>query len=262
VIGLASVSTYSTIRQTARDGTMKTRRTDTTRLIFDIGGTVFDWRTAMLEVLDRIVPVAHRETLEREAFTFSVRSRFLDLNGAVNRREVPWMTADQMLVRIVDDLCSEQGLEAIDAGGRRALAQAWRHMPAWPGAREAIARLRKRYIAAPLTILSWTMAVGSSRRNGIDWDSILSCDLLGVYKPDPRCYARAVEILDCTPGDIVMVAAHPSDLRAGMNAGYRGAYVRPRLHDPGEDYTDNGFADEFDLVAKDFGDLADQLLAA
>ena len=99
-----------------------------------------------------------------------------------------------------------------------------------------------------------------SRRNGITWDSILSCDILGIYKPDPRCYARAAEIVDCAPHDIVMVASHPSDLRAAMACGYRSAYVVPRLEDPGDDYVDTGFAQEFHHVARDFADLATRLV--
>ena len=70
-------------------------------------------------------------------------------------------------------------------------------MPAWPDALAGIADLRRRYVVAPLTILSWRMAVGSSRAAAITWDGILSCDLLGIYKPDPRCFARAAEILGC-----------------------------------------------------------------
>ena len=57
----------------------------------------------------------------------------------------------------------------------------------------------------------------------------------------------------------MMVAAHPSDLRAAISAGYRSAYVLPRLEDPGDDYTDTGFAKEFGVVAADFADLVKQL---
>lgn len=57
----------------------------------------------------------------------------------------------------------------------------------------------------------------------------------------------------------MMVASHPSDLRAAMAAGYRSAYVVPRLEDPGDDYTDTGFAKEFDAVAEDFADLVKKL---
>ena len=104
------------------------------------------------------------------------------------------------------------------------------------------------------------MAVGSSRANGIDWDGILSCDVLGIYKPDPRSYARAADIIGYQPDEIAMVAAHPSDLRAAMRSGYKSFYMRPRLEDPGDDYTDTGFSDEFDLVVEDFADLSRRLL--
>jgi 2-haloacid dehalogenase len=224
-------------------------------LIFDIGGTIFDWNAAILDALDRIAA----PPLDRRAFTLCCRSEFLQMTGAVVRGEKPWMTADQILAVTVDAEWRKAGLTELSPPDRFELAHAWRRMPAWDGARDAIASLRKRYVVAPLTLLSWPMAVGSSRMNGIDWDSVLSCDVLGVYKPDPRCYSRAAEIVDCAPNEIMMVASHPSDLRAAIKAGYRSAYVVPRLEDPGDDYEDNGFATEFDVVANDFGELVQRL---
>ena len=235
----------------------------TTRaLIFDIGGTVFDWHTAIVEALEQVVPAPALTRLDPAGFAYACRDKFLTLNMAVMRGERSWMTSDQMLASVMREVCAEQSLEGLPPQAVRVLATSWRNMPAWPGARDGIAALRRKYIAAPLTILSWPMAVGSSRRNGIDWDSILSCDVLGIYKPDPRVYARAAEIIDCRPAEIIMVAAHPSDLRAAIQAGYGSAYVLPQLEDPGEDYSDTGFAAEFDFVARDFADLSRQLLAA
>ena len=228
-------------------------------LIFDIGGSVFDWQTAVVEALQQAVPPDRLSAIEPTAFAYAVRDGFLTLNMAVMRKERPWMTSDEMLAAVTKDVCGQHRLDGLPPEKFDILAKAWRNMPAWPGARDGIAALRRKYIAAPLTILSWPMAVGSSRRNGIDWDSILSCDVLGIYKPDPRVYARAAEIIDCRPDDIMMVAVHPSDLRAAMQAGYRSAYVQPQIEDPGEDYTDTGFATEFDVVAEDFPDLARKL---
>ena len=228
-------------------------------LIFDIGGTVFDWNTAVIESLDRVVPKQSKLVLDSGAFAVACRSRFLELSSAIMRGEKPWLTADQILAVVMDELWDESGLSQLTHEARDDLVHAWRHMPAWPGARDAIDLLRQRFVVAPLTILSWSMAAGSSRKNGINWDSILSCDILGIYKPDPRCYSRAAEIVDSVPADIMMVASHPSDLRAAIKAGYRSAYVVPRLEDPGDDYTDTGFAEEFDIVASDFQDLARQL---
>lgn len=229
-------------------------------LIFDIGGTVFDWNTPVVEVSNRLDPQEENPPLNADRFSTDVRARFMGLNGQIMRGERPWLSADQILATVVATLCKEYGLDEISSEDQGELARAWRRMPAWDGAREAIAALRKRYVVAPLTILSCPMAVGSSRMNGICWDVVLSCDLLGFYKPDPRCYARAAEILDCRPGEMMMVAAHPSDLRAAVAAGYRSAYILPKLEDPGDDYTDTGFATEFDVVARDFANLAKELL--
>lgn len=230
-------------------------------LIFDIGGTVFDWSSAIVEALDRVVPEPLRQRIDATAFSFACRSAFLDLNAAVTRGEAPWHTSDQMLSRALQKAWLDTGLGEMTETVHADLARSWRHMPAWPGARDAIRALRGRYVVAPLTILGATMAVGSSRRNGIDWDLILCCDILGIYKPDPRCYARAAEIVDCRPEEMMMVAVHPSDLRAAMACGYGSAFVKPRIEDPGEDYTDTGFRKEFDVVASDFEDLARQLVA-
>jgi 2-haloacid dehalogenase len=231
-------------------------------LIFDIGGTVFDWLSAVTDAL-AAVPPAHRPPgLDPAAFAVAVRAGFLDLYGQVHRRERDWMTADAIYRAALAEAQVRHGLAGLAAADQARLDNAWRAMPAWPDAAPGIAALRRRYVVAPLTILSWPMAVGSSRAAGITWDGILSCDLLGVYKPDPRCFARAVEILDRAPGEIMKVAAHPSDLRAARAAGFRTAYVQPRLEDPGEDYGDTGLATEFDIAATDLAALARQLLAA
>lgn len=229
---------------------------DIKALIFDIGGTVFDWSTPVVAALARHACFARTDA---EGFSLACRARFLEETGRVVRNEVPWQTSDEIFSGVVRELCRELDL-APPEPALVDLECAWRRMPAWPGARSAIAALRTRYVVAPLTILSWPMAVGSSRRSGIDWDGILTCDLLGVYKPDPRCYARAAEVVGYRPDRIAMVAAHPGDLRAAMQAGYGAVYVRPRLEDPGDDYTDTGFSAEFDVVADDFDDLARKLV--
>jgi len=57
----------------------------------------------------------------------------------------------------------------------------------------------------------------------------------------------------------MMVAAHPGDLMAAKAAGLHTAYVEPKLEEPDIPGIVLASPDEFDLVAKDFGDLADRL---
>jgi 2-haloacid dehalogenase len=61
------------------------------------------------------------------------------------------------------------------------------------------------------------------------------------------------------PADLMLVAAHPGDLRAAQQAGLRAAYViRPLEYGPNQ-RTHQVTDGEFDFTARDFLDLADQL---
>jgi len=230
-------------------------------LIFDIGGTVFDWSTALEDALDVVLSRHAEVDVDPSAFAHDCREAFLNLCGAVARQEIAFQTSDEMLAHITVEQWERRGLPTLRGAERIVLATSWRAMRAWPGAPEAISTLRKRYIAAPLTILSCPIAVGSSRASGIDWDCILSCDILGLYKPDPQIFEKAVAVLDCRPEEIAMVASHPSDLRAAARVGFGTVYVLPHLEDPGEDYAEPGLATEFDVVANDFPDLARKLMS-
>ena len=81
---------------------------------------------------------------------------------------------------------------------------------------------------------------------------------MNQYKPEREAYLEAAERIRIAPENVMMVAAHPGDLRASMNAGFRTAYVQPKLDEPFG--TDDQGTDDFDIVAADFTDLADQLV--
>ena len=105
--------------------------------------------------------------------------------------------------------------------------------------------------------------VDCSKHNAIDWDGILSCEFLGHYKTDPEAYLSALRLLRLEPSQAMMVAAHTGDLRGAMAAGLHTAYV----HREGESDVFPGSSDtvsaasEFDVVAVDFLDLTEKLLA-
>ena len=137
-------------------------------LIFDIGGTEFDWNTAVVETLDRVAPPQSMPQLDRQAFAFACHAQFMELNGAIMRGEKLWLTADQIHANVMEELWGRIGLPELASDAQLDLAHSWRRMPAWSSAREAIASLQEKYIVAPLTILGWSMAVGSCRINGIN----------------------------------------------------------------------------------------------
>ncbi|GAB7029291.1 hypothetical protein AB0G35_33060 [Streptomyces sp. NPDC021749] len=54
------------------------------------------------------------------------------------------------------------------------------------------------------------------------------------YKPDPRVYLSAAELLGVEPRRLLMVACHPDELAAAAYAGLRTAYL-PRPLEWGPD---------------------------
>jgi 2-haloacid dehalogenase len=101
-----------------------------------------------------------------------------------------------------------------------------------------------------------SLLLDMARHAGLPWDTIFSAELFGHYKPDPEVYLGAARLLDLPPAQVLMVAAHPSDLRAAAACGLKTAYVpRPLERGPGgamEPWTPG----EFDVVAEDFMALA------
>ena len=119
--------------------------------------------------------------------------------------------------------------------------------------RHASADAARASINAALTRASCT------RHAGLPWDCVLSAELFRKYKPHPDVYRGAADLLGVAPGELLMVAAHPSDLAAAQRAGLKTAYVeRPLERGPGG-APENSAGQRFDLMASDFIDLAGKL---
>ena len=231
-------------------------------LVFDVGGSVFDWQTAVYDAMDALPPDSLGD-IDRKALAYAWRARsFEELaasEGAAAESGRPPAPFSQFLAQSLDHCLSERSLN-LPLEQRQSLVQAWQAMPCWEDFPDALARLKTRYMVAPLTILSMRIAVGSSRRCGLIWDAIFTCNLIGRYKPHPAAYHRAAELLELERHEVMMVAAHPSDLLAAQSAGLKTGYVEPRIPEPGEEaFEGQHFDDTFDLVAEDFTRFANKM---
>ena len=229
-------------------------------LTWDIGGTVFDWHHG---IKDEVTALAADRGAAVDAAVFANiwRRRMFEELALVRSGDLPWMNADQLHRRVLDELAEQHPSLGLSAADLEELNSVWHRLSAWPDAPAALARLRERYSVVVLTVMSTAIAIDSSRHNGIDWDAILSCEFLGHYKPDAEAYLSAVRLLGVQPEEALMCAAHRGDLRAAIAAGLHSAYV-PRPGESGEgNDRDLSPRPEFDINAADFTDLADQLLA-
>lgn len=227
-------------------------------LVFDIGGTIFDWHHTIAREVDRLAG-ERGVTVDAPAFANTWRRGMFEVLTAVRSGELPWMNADEMHRRVLDDVAPQFPQLGLSDADLDALNRVWHRLDAWPDAPAAIAALRERYTVIVLTVLSWSIAVDSSKHAGISWDGILSCEFLDAYKPEPEAYQAGVRLLGLEPSQAMMVAAHPWDLEHAMAAGLYSAYV-PRPGERGDAAEPPPTTmDGATVNAADFSDLVRQL---
>ncbi len=203
-----------------------------TALAFDVFGTVVDWRSSIIRELEEFGRT-HGVQQDWPAFAHSWRAGYAPAMDRVRRGDVPWTRIDDLHRVILVDLLASAGIAAGDEDIDE-LNRAWHRLDPWP---DTVAGLRA----------------------GLPWDCVISAELFHHYKPDPQAYLGCADLLGVPPEQLMLVAAHPSDLRAARDAGLRTAFVaRPLEFGPTQ--RPHGIDDgEFDVTATDFLDLADKL---
>lgn len=71
---------------------------------------------------------------------------------------------------------------------------------------------------------------------GVPFDDIISVEHAGSFKPHPAVYRTAARMLDKSPCEIMMVAAHSFDITGARACGFRAGYVN-RYGLPNEEST-------------------------
>lgn len=224
-------------------------------LTFDTGGTILDWHSGISAAFAR-AGTAHGLAADWHEVTNEYRRRSLK---AIVGQVRPAFNFDDVHRRVLDEVIAHFGLGALSLAARDDIWRSWYQLDAWPGFAPALARLRKKYVVASFTLLTTSLVIDVSRRNGFDWDAIISCEMIGIYKTRPESYLTAAKWLQLAPSDIMMVACHNFDLNAARESGYHSAFVRrPDEWGPGGP-PDPAPNPAHDLMVDNFDELATRL---
>jgi 2-haloacid dehalogenase len=227
-------------------------------LVFDVFGTVVDWRSS---VAREVATAARRIGVETDgiALADAWRAAYAPSMDRVRKGAVPWTTIDGLHRTALDALLPRFGLDALDEAARDHLNRAWHRLDPWPDSVAGLRRLRHRYTLATLSNGNVALLATMAKHARLPWDVILSAELFGHYKPDPEVYDGACRLLDLPPAQVMMVAAHNGDLRAAAARGLATAFVaRPTEYGPAQ--TGDLAADgPWDVVCASFTELASAL---
>ncbi len=227
-------------------------------LVFDIFGTVVDWRASIIREGQKLsaeigLPV------DWPAFADAWRAGYRPAMQLVRTGEIAWTNIDGLHRVILDELLPRFGLAVLSLAQREHLNLAWHRLDPWSDSVAGLRRLKKRFVISTLSNGNVALLVNMAKHARLPWDCVLSAEMFQKYKPDPEVYQMAASLLGFPCEQVLMVAAHPSDLRGAQSAGLRTAYVpRPLEHGQGGWVEPVGDA-VFDLVVTDFGELAQAL---
>ncbi|HBO43666.1 MAG TPA: haloacid dehalogenase type II [Planctomycetaceae bacterium] len=227
-------------------------------MVFDIFGTTVDWRSSVIAEGERL---GRKKGLKVDwgAFADAWRAAYGPSMNRVRKGKLPWTKLDALHRASLDELLRRFKIEGLSEDERADFNRAWHRLRPWPDAVEGLTRLRERYVIAPLSNGNLSLLTNLAKFAGLPWDCVLSAELVRHYKPDPEVYRSASEFFDLRPSEVMMVAAHRSDLEVPKKLGMRTAYV----HRPYEGGTGRGSpmppAGSFDLLVADFGELASRL---
>lgn len=230
-------------------------------LCFDIFGTVVDWRSSIIREGQLLQQRLGLPAQDWAVFADDWRAGYQPAMHEVRSGVLPWTDIDGLHRRILDRLIGQRGLVLAEQDAAD-FNRVWHRLLPWPDSVAGLYALKQRFTIATLSNGNMALLVNMARHAGLPWDAVLSAELFQHYKPDPEVYRGAARMLGHAPHELMMVAAHPSDLRAAAGCGLRTAYVsRPLERGPDggmEPWTEG----EFDIACSGFVELAQALRAA
>ena len=227
-------------------------------IVFDVFGTVVDWRSSITAEVQQL---AGRKalTVDPAKFADAWRAGYGPSMNRVRSGELPWTKLDALHRMTLDRLLEDFRVTGLSEAEKEALNRAWHRLKPWPDVVRGLARLKKKFIIAPLSNGNISLMTDLARHAGLPWDCILGAELVRRYKPDREVYQSVPDFLDISADEVIMVAAHLGDLRAAKGVGLRTAFVARPMEFGSDGKPDLRADASVDISATDFNDLARQL---
>jgi 2-haloacid dehalogenase len=193
-------------------------------LFFDVFGTLVDWRTSIArEAAALLGPLGH--SCDWSNFADAWRGEYQPAMEEIRSGRMPFCKLDILHRHNLDRILPRFGIVGVPDDILVDLNRAWHRLDAWPDSAPGLARLRTKFLVAPVSNGNISLMVDLARRNVFPWDAILGAEIAGDFKPKPRVYLAACEAFDLAPAECMMVAAHSSDLSAAAACGLRTAHI-------------------------------------
>lgn len=227
-------------------------------LLFDVFGTVVDWRSGIIRELSTWGEDTH-VVADWPAIADGWRGLYQPAMERIRAGNRGFVRLDILHEENLREIFAEHGLDAPTGEDLQRLVTAWHRLDPWPDAVSGLTRLKTKHIIAPCSNGNIALITKMAKRAGLPWDVVLGAEVAQAYKPHAQAYLGSADALALKPEQCMMVAAHLDDLEAAAELGLATAYVpRPDEHGKGAG-AETAAEGTVDHVAVDFNELAEGL---
>ncbi len=228
--------------------------------MFDVFGTVVDWRTSIRDDMDAFFSPLGIER-DWEAFAQDWRAKYQPAMERVRSGSREYVRLDELHRENLDELLVDYQLEHLDEAQRDHINRTWHRLVPWKDTIPGLVRLQRQYLLTTLSNGNIALMANLAKNSGLPWDAILGAEVTRSYKPDPVTYTRSMDIMALEPAECLMVAAHNYDLKVARSLGMKTAFVARPTEYGDRQKGDFKADEEWDICCASMIELAQQLEA-
>ncbi len=217
---------------------------------FDTGGTVLDWHTGFKRGFEQL-NFYKNYGIKSEEIANLFRKKSLEIITSQGEKKLVNFDIAHKLA--LEFILNEKNIKLNKEDIKFLTYEVPASLKVWRDFLNPFEKLKRNFLCVSFTLLSNRLVFLNSKANKINWDLILSCETLDVYKPNINAYLKTAKMLQLKPEECVMVACHSFDLNAAKEAGFNTIFVK-RVKEWGSN-TKISIDGNYDMVIENFNEL-------
>ena len=193
-------------------------------LLFDVFGTVVDWRSSLITEFSAWGG-GRGMVVDWPGLVDAWRGAYAPSMDQVRQGALPWTNLDALHRQSLERLAPQYGLAGLDRAAMDWLVHGWHRLRPWPDSVPGLLRLKAGFIISPLSNGNVALLTNMAKQAGLPWDLVLCAEVFRHYKPDPEVYLGAAAMLGLAPDEVMLCAAHNADLAAAQQCGLRTSFI-------------------------------------
>lgn len=224
--------------------------------LFDVFGTIVDWRSGVATVSQRFFDEKNLDE-NPHSFADAWRAKYQPAMEKIRSGNRGYFPLDILHRENLDELLVQLDLsDVFSESEKQELNRAWEQLPPWADCVSGLTAIKQNAIIAPCSNGSIALMTRLAKFGSLPWDCIVGAEIAQNYKPHRDAYLKSVSALGLKASEVMMVAAHNSDLVAARQYGLLTGFItRPTEYGAGQTI-DLEPTEDWDVVIAEIGQLA------